>query len=86
MCRPDGRFYQPQFRNDGCILSRIAVEMGLFLKKKTWEKLGGPRRKMVVFDQFYAKNLLERLKFQFSDEFFPVMMVQFCVFVFRRNE
>ena len=78
MRRPDGRFYLPQFRNDGCIFSRISVEMGEFLKKNR-KKLGSFRKKMAVFDIFYAKNLFERLKCQFSDEFFRNDGLVLCI-------
>ena len=80
MRRPEGWFYLPQFRNDECIFSRISVEMGEFLKKNR-KKLGCfLKKKMVVFDIFYAKNLFERLKCQFSDKFFGSDGLILCIF------
>ena len=52
--------------------------MGEFLKKigKNWAVF----EKMAVFDIFYAKNLFERLKCQFSDEFFRNDGLVLCIF------
>ena len=82
MRHPDGRFSEHHFCKDGCILSRISVEMGQFLKKNR-EKIGSIQRKMVVFDQFCAKNIFERLKFQFSDEIFRNDGSNLCIFFSR---
>ena len=77
----------------GGFISLSSVMMGAFeqnlrkdgsILEKNWEKIGDFRRKMSVFDQFYSKNLKERQKFQFSDEFFRNDGSILCIF-FRRD-
>ena len=52
--------------------------MGEFLKK-IGKNYAVFEKKMAVFDIFYAKNLFERLKCQFSDEFFRNDGLVLCI-------